>query len=45
MNSTLAVVSDAVTMADHGNKPGPKPLPWRDVHRLGILAAAVTAIV
>jgi hypothetical protein len=44
VQSAVSVLNDAVSMADHGNKPGPKPVPFDDIHRLGIAAAAVTGL-
>jgi hypothetical protein len=44
VQSAWSVLADAIVMSDHGNKPGPKPIPFSDVHRLGLAAAAVTAL-
>jgi hypothetical protein len=44
VSHAINVLIDAVCAADHGNAPGPKPIPIQEIETLGVAAAAVTAL-
>ena len=44
IESALNTLMDALALAEHGNKSGPKPPGWSEIYRLGIAAASVTGL-
>jgi hypothetical protein len=44
VQSALSTLNDAICVADYGNRPGPKPMPFREIDALGLAAAVVTGL-